>query len=90
MRNCSSVPNNSLFDRKDNQNSYAATSFHDIFYRRRQFSPIPRHKERTTNDINDFKVVKDFKDLKDPLPRKTIPPRDEIRCGAEYLKYRRD
>lgn len=87
MRNYSSVPNNSLFDRKDNQNSYAAASFHDIFYRRQQFSPIPRRKERTTIDLNDFKV---FNDLKAPLPRKTIPPRDEIRCGAECLKYRRD
>ena len=87
MRNYSSVLNNSLFDRKDNQNSYAAASFHDIFYRRRQFSPIPRHKERTTNDLKVFKVLKD---LKDPLLRKTIPPRDEIRCGAECLKYRRD
>lgn len=68
MRNCSFVLNNSLFDRKDNQNSYAAASFHDIFYRRRKFSPIPRYKERTTNDLKVVKVLKDFKDLKAPLP----------------------
>ena len=86
MRNYSSVPNNSLFDRKDNQNSYAAASFHDIFYRRRQFSPIPRRKEPTTNDLKVVKVLKDFKDLKSPLPRKTTPPRNEFSCGAEYQK----
>lgn len=86
MRNCSSVLNNSLFDRKDNQNSYAAASFHDIFYRQRQFSPIPRHKERTTNDINDFKVVKDFKDLKASISKNdSAPRRNSLRGGIPEI-----
>ena len=81
MRNYSSVPNNSLFDRKDNQNSYASASFHDIFYRRRQFSPIPRHKERTT-----LKSLRTLKTLNPLSPRKTTQPRNEFSCGAEYQK----
>lgn len=81
MRNCSFVLNNSLFDRKDNQNSHAAASFPDIFYPQRSFSPIPRRKNRTTNDLKVVKVLKDFKDLKSPLPEKRLRPATNLVAG---------